>query len=285
VETYTDGVVTKTDMKGKAPGANTGLPEMGAVGTGERNDGALQGLTPAQQQTVKAIAEYRFPVSNLRNKEMMGLVQRAYAYDPTFDAKEYQVRSAVRRDFTSGTSSKTALSLNTAIGHLESLAKAAEGLDNGSVQSWNTFRNALTTKLTDDPRVTRFNTTANAVAGELATVFKNTSGTDQEIKSWREQLDTSMTPKQLKVGAVDQSIELIASRLAALREKYERGLGRPIDFQILSAKSRKILQGLGADVDAFDPIIGQGTPAAVPTMRATDNPATAGMDQFWTKKK
>jgi hypothetical protein len=175
----------------------------------------------------------------------------------------------VKRDFTSGTSSKTINSLNTAIGHLESLAKAAQGLDNGSVQSWNTFRNALTTKLTNDPRVTKFNVTANAVAGELATVFKNTSGTDQEIKSWKDQLSASMTPAQLKVGAVDQAIELIGSRLGALRNKYEQGLGKPLDFQILSPKSRRILQSLGADVNAMDGG-NTNTPIATDTTKAND---------------
>jgi hypothetical protein len=104
-----------------------------------------------------------------------------------------------------------------------------------------------------DPRMKKINTTSNAVAGELATVFKNTSGTDQEIKSWREQFSGYDSPKQIKEGGVNQAIELIGSRLGALRNKYEQGLGKPIDFQILSPKSRRILKSLGADVDTMDP--------------------------------
>jgi hypothetical protein len=227
---------------------------MGAPG--QKNEAALQGVSAGDAAVIKQLAEYKINLPSgmaLRTPYWQNILGRVALYEPTFDATQYNVRMGVKRDFTSGTSSKTALSLNTAIGHLESLAKAAEGLDNGSVQSWNTFRNALTNNLSDDPRVTKFNTTANAVAGELATVFKNTSGTDQEIKSWKDQLNTSMTPAQLKVGAVDQAIELIGSRLVALRNKYEQGLGKPIDFQILSPKSRRILKGLGADVDALDP--------------------------------
>lgn len=253
-------------------GIPAGIPAgRGVVPTkpGEFNASALDGLTQAQQDTVKAIVEYRFPVSNLRNKEMMALVQRAYAYDPTFDAKEYQTRAGVRRDFTSGKASQTILSLNTAVGHLNSLAKAANDLDNGSVQGWNKFRNALTTGLSDDSRVTKFNTTANAVAGELATVFKNTSGTDQEIKSWHDKISSSQTPKQLKDN-IGEAIQLIGSRLEALNNKYEQGMGKKADFQLLSPKSREILKGLGVDVDKFDPASVTQKPAETPQRRSTD---------------
>lgn len=225
---------------------------------GEINESALAGLNAAQAATVKKIANYELPPSNYRSKDLAQLLQRAALYDPTYNAAEYNTKSAVRKDFTSGKASQTILSLNTAVGHLNSLAKAADELDNGSVQSWNTFRNALTTKLTDDSRVTKFNTVANAVAGELATVFKNTSGTDQEIKSWHDKISSSQTPGQLKAN-IQECIQLIGSRLDALNNKYEQGMGKKMDFQILSPKSRQILTGLGVDVNQFDPASSQNT--------------------------
>jgi hypothetical protein len=269
IDIYENGVRVRTEKKGKSPGSEgqgTNLPGGGtgsfpAGAPGEINTGALQGLSRAQQDTVKAIAEYRFPVSNLRNKEMMALVQRAYSYDPTFDAKEYGVRSNVRKDFTSGTSSKTMLSLNTAIGHLEALADAGKSLDNGSVQLWNKIVNYGLTQ-TGDPRVTKFNTAATAVAGELATVFKNTSGTDQEIKAWRDNLSAVQSPQQIKDGGVDEAVKLIGSRLDNLQYKYEQGMGRKVDFQILSPKSKRILKGLGFDVNKYDPATAPSAPGA-----------------------
>lgn len=250
---------TRIARAGKEGG---GLPGgIPSVPVGVKDGSALAGLSPEDQSVVKAIAEYRFPVTNLRNKNMMALVKRAYAYDPTFDAKEYATRAGVRKDFTSGKASQTILSLNTAVGHLNSLAKAANDLDNGSVQKWNQFRNALTTGLTDDARVTKFNTTANAVAGELATVFKNTSGTDQEIKSWHDKISSSQTPGQLKAN-IKEAIDLIGSRLHSLHNKYEQGMGKKADFQILSPKSRQILRGLGVDMNQFDPEVQTGTTGA-----------------------
>lgn len=256
VDIYENGVKVRTEKKGASPSSSSGLPEIpggGGVitGPGEKNVGALQGLTNAQQETIKAIAEYRFPVSNLRNKEMMGLVQRAYLYDPTFDAKEYAVRAKLRSDFTSGKGAVNIRSLNTAVGHLESLSKAANALDNAPVQLWNMIANKGLTGI-GDSRVTNFNTAATAVAGELATVFKSTSGTDQEIKAWRENISASQSPEQLK-ESIQTAIELLGGRLGALQAQYETGLGRKADFTFLSPKSRKILTSLGWDVQKLDP--------------------------------
>ena len=242
---------TQVNVGGGAP-----LPaNVLANATGQRNESALQGLSAGDTAIVKQLAEYKIPLPSgmaLRTPYWQNILGRVAVYEPTFDATQYNVRMGVKRDFTSGTSSKTALSLNTAIGHLESLKKAADELDNSSFTPINSVVNRLQ-PLIGDPRVKKLNTTANAVAGELATVFKNTSGTDQEIKSWREQFSAYDSPKQIKEGGVNQAIELIGSRLGALRNKYEQGLGKPIDFQILSPKSRKILQSLGADVNSLDP--------------------------------
>jgi hypothetical protein len=200
---------------------------------------------------------------------MMSLVQRAYSYDPTFDAKEYAVRSGVRKDFTSGNASKSILSLNTAVGHLESMAKAGEELKNSSLQTWNWIANHGLTAV-GDPRVTKFNTTATAVSGELATVFKSTSGTDQEIKAWRENISAIQSPEQIKTGGVDQAVELIGSRLVALANKYEQGMGRKMDFQILSDKSRAILNRLGVDISQYEGGAAATPLGGTPSRRATD---------------
>lgn len=239
---------------------------------GQKNERALQGVSAGDAAVIKQLAEYKIPLPSgmaLRTPYWQNILGRTALYDPTFDATQYNVRMGVKRDFTSGTSSKTALSLNTAIGHLESLAKAADELDNSSFTPLNSIVNRIQ-PLAGDPRVKKLNTTANAVAGELATVFKNTSGTDQEIKSWREQFSAYDSPRQIKEGGVNQAIELIGSRLGALRNKYEQGLGKPIDFQILSPKSRRILKSLGADVDALDP--GGANMPEIPQRRSTDRP-------------
>jgi hypothetical protein len=236
---------------------------------GQRNEAALQGVSAGDAAVIKQLADYKIPLPSgmaLRTPYWQNILGRVAVYEPTFDATQYNVRMGVKRDFTSGKTANIVNSLNTVVGHLDTLSQVADKLDNGSVQKWNQFRNALSTNLQDDPRVTNFNTAAAAVAGELATVFKNTGGTDQEIKAWHDKMSSSQTPAQLH-GSINEVINLLGSRLDALRNKYEQGLGKPMDFKLLSPKSRTILKGLGANVDEMDPggsisnqIVQTGTP-------------------------
>jgi hypothetical protein len=87
-------------------------------------------------------------------------------------------------------------------------------------------------------------------------VFKGTAGTDQEIKKWLENISSSDSPEQIN-ASIDEAIELLGSRLYALRDQYERGLGKPKDFKFLSAKSDELLRKIGADPRLLDPVNGE----------------------------
>ncbi|HUU89720.1 MAG TPA: hypothetical protein VM238_00765, partial [Phycisphaerae bacterium] len=47
--------------------------------------------------------------------------------------------------------------------------------------------------------------------------------------------------------------ELLAGRIGETNSQYERGMGKPKDFHFLSDKSRRILSGMGVEVDVIDP--------------------------------
>jgi hypothetical protein len=201
---------------------------------------------PAVASMVKAMAEGRmqFPGSfALRSPYWQNMIKMVATYDPTFDATQWPVRVAVRQDFTKGKAAANVRSLNTAIGHLDSLRDAAKGLNNASAPLWNQIANYGFTQA-GDPRVVKFNTAANAVAGEAATVFKGTAGTDQEIRAWREQINSSQSPEQINM-AVDQITTLLASRMDALDSQWTTGMKRARDFRLLNDKSVKILQKMG----------------------------------------
>jgi hypothetical protein len=242
--------------------AGNKIPEIGTVtGTtppGVRNEAALEGLNAGQAATVKGLVDYTIPLPSgmaLRNPEWQAMLGRAAMYDTSFDAKEYAVRMSTRRDFSSGNAAKNARSLNTAVHHLDTLKKAGDELQNRSLQWWNAAANYGLEKI-GDSRPTKFLTTASALSGELANVFKNTSGTDQEIKEWHKNISAAQSPEQIK-GNTDTIINLIAGRLAALTNQYEKAMGKPKDFTLLSERSRKILESLGAKVDDLDPVGGK----------------------------
>lgn len=238
--------------------ADQGMGAAGALnippGTpGERNDAALQGMSQANMQIVKQLVDYKIPLPSgfaLKAPFWQEILGRAALYDPSFDATQYQVRMSVKRDFNSGKSATNIRSLNTAISHLETMAYKASKLDNSSLPIWNSIVNKGITAV-GDPRVVGLNTTATAVESELASVFKGMGATDQEIKAWRANFNSSQSPKQIK-ESIDTAVELLGGRLQALNSQYETGMGRPKDFHFLSDKSRAILKKLGADVDAID---------------------------------
>jgi hypothetical protein len=80
----------------------------------------------------------------------------------------------------------------------------------------------------------------------MATVFKGTGATDQEIKTWQDNLSSSQSPEQLKKG-VDELLQLMNGRLKAIDDQWTSSMGTTRDFHILSPQSEQILHKLGAD--------------------------------------
>jgi hypothetical protein len=238
-------------------GLDAQMYQVGAVGAdvglGEE---ALKGLSPQEANLIKKIANYQIalPVGIATSREpWVTRLTRAAAYDPTFDQTQYQARQRLRISFQSqGKPADNIRSLNTAVGHLATLKQKAEALQNAPVTVWNTVKNYGLGQ-TGDKRIVEFNSAATAVADELATLFKGTAGTDEQIKAWRATLNSSMSPEQLR-GAIDTAIELTGSRLEALTNQYEVGMGKPKDFRILYPKSQQILKSLGIDANKLDPV-------------------------------
>ncbi len=234
--------------------------------TGEaKNESALQGLTAEQKNVVKQLVDYKYPFPGsfaLRTPYWQNILGRAAAYDPSFDATQYQVRLGVKKSFTSGKDKDNILALNTATGHIDSLVKAKDELANSNWVTGNTAINLLAKYFPVTPGlverqgiVTAVKTKFNAVKGEMANIFKRSGATDQEIKSWNDTISdpSTATPSSWK-AFINSSLELMGSRIESLKDRYEIGIGKPKDFKILSDKSRSILKGLGVDVDKLDPV-------------------------------
>ena len=223
--------------------------------SGDVQRAAIADLPPGQQNVVKKLVNYEIPLPSgmaLRTPYWQGILERAASYDPSFDASQYNVRMALKRDFNSGKSAQNIRSLNTAIGHLDTLAEKAKALDNFNLPAWNWVENKRISAM-GDKRVTGFLNAATAVESELAAVFKGMGATDQEIKQWRANLSENQSPAQLK-ESIGTAIELLSSRLGALQSQYETGLGKPKDFKFLSPKSEAILKKLGVDTSIIDTV-------------------------------
>jgi hypothetical protein len=211
---------------------------------GATGDAALKGVPSKVATLVKGIANYDFDPSVLsnRNNQRANVLALVKQYDPSYDQTQYGVKKDVRKAFTSGDASKNIRSLNTAIGHLDQLQKAADALDSGNYPALNSIANKFSVASGDDP-VTTFNAIANAVIGETASVYKGSGATDQEIQHVQGTFDAAQSPKQ-KRAAVRTTIGLFGSRLKALESQYAEAMGKPADFSILNDESKKIVDDI-----------------------------------------
>lgn len=230
---------------------------------GVKNETALEGLSEEQKGIVRGLTSYNYPWPGsfaMRDPKWQALMGRAEMYDPDFDAKEYQVRFNLRRDFTSGKAANNIRAINTLVGHLDSLNNAGDELANSENRVWNWIKNRGVGTVTGVPQVQKFLSAATAVENELASVFRGTgAATIQEIKEWRKTLNELKTPSEIKV-AIQMAVELMGSRMKALEAQYESGIGKPKDFSFLSPQSTKILEKMGMNPTDLDPNVGTTIP-------------------------
>lgn len=242
----------------------------------------LANLGPQHEPIVKALLDYRQPLPGgiaVTKGDWPALLEAAHTIDPTFDVSQYSVRQALKKSFSSGKDADNIRGLNTAVGHLGSLSTAMSAMGNGNWESVNAATNALakhlpvTQGLVDrQGKIVNTRQDFNAVKGELAGIFKASGATDQEIKSWESTLSgdpASATPGE-REAFVKGAVELMASRMGANRQKLEAGMGKPVNFVMLSPHSREILKGLGIDAEAIDPSgTAEPPPAPPPATQAT----------------
>lgn len=237
------------------------------------NEAALAKYPSRLQDMAKQLATYQSPATGYmltRSPRWQAAAQAAHEYDPSFNVGQYDIRQGVRKDFTSGPTSKALQSVNMAIKHLDDLRDASKDLNNfGGVGTPLNGPVNWVEKTLGDKRVGVFETKANAVASEMVKATRGTGGAESDVQSWRKVLDPNGSPEQQN-GNIDAAIDLLSGRIAAARDTYQKGMGKPpIDLQMLSPRSRQILTGMGYDPDKIE----QGSKAS----EAKLPPAGAGV--------
>jgi hypothetical protein len=210
----------------------------------------LKGLSPQEALMVKKMANYDLPIpaGSMRNPQIMALMSKAAAYDPSFDATQYAARQKVRNDFTSGGVANNIQSLNTTLNHMAKLSEAAGKLNNFSSPMVNAPVNWVEQHAMGDERVNNYNVLADAVAAEAAKVFKgglNAAPATQEINEWRRNLSPNLSPEQFK-GSMQSLSALLEGRLSEIQQRWANAFGdKPLPFQLPSPSGSKALTSMG----------------------------------------
>lgn len=271
---FTDAYLTAKNgmIMGGTPGAAGAAAGVAAGAPGD----FLSTLPASQASQVKALAEGRMSFPSgfaLRTPYWQQMLSLVSQYDPNFDAVNYNARSATRKAFTSGASAQTINNLNTALGHLDELQKAADKLSNADmkipgVTLYNSLANYVSAASGEDP-TTNFNTVKNRVIPEISAAYVKGGGTAKERGTNAEDFSSSMTPTQMK-GALGETAQLLASKIQALSDQYHQGMGTSVEAKnFLQPKSLKVLKNLGVDIPGLGSFNGnqdavQNTPNALP---------------------
>ena len=230
------------------PAANSALEPNQAALSGVSGKDYLSMLPASEANIIKALDEGKMnPPSSfaLKSPYWQKIYNDWAQYNPNLDAVNYGSRYSTRRDFTSGASAKNLNALNTAIGHLGQLSNAVKELNNGNFTPWNAFANYLSQKA-GKPAVTNFDTTKQAVANEMMRVFRQAGASDAEIQEWAKPISSSNSPDQLN-GAIRTAANLLQSRIEALNNTYNRGMGTAnVDTlsAFISPHARQVLDSL-----------------------------------------
>lgn len=251
-------------------------------------DEYLKTLPSTVASQVKALSEGRLDMPSsfaLSKPYWQNLLQKTAQYDPSFDQTNAKTRVGTRKDFTSGKAAATITSFNTALGHLDTLISSADALNNGSYPFVNgvsnTFGNAV-----GKPQVKNFNAAKIALTGELAKAFTGGVGTQGEIENLAAQLDANGSPDQLH-GVIGQFANLLRSKIGALGEQYQAGMGRSSDkINLLDNHAKATLAKLGIGQEGAPAATAPAARSAAPIVAATTRAQVAALPvgtQFkWT---
>jgi len=213
----------------------------------------LQGIDQGLAARVRAVDEGRMPLPTgaaQRMPQNIALMELLSRYDPGFTAQDYASKLATRKDFTAGPTAKNITALNTVMQHVKELDGAA-----GDLNNWHSgwlpttgMLNKGTEMLREgqqDPRLSRFNTAANAVANELERAFRGNTTAISGIEEWRKGLNPSMSPEQWQASR-GTLMKLLGGRLEAVTDQYNRGMGSAKDPMMMlspgAAQAYKELQ-------------------------------------------
>lgn len=254
-----------------------GNAEAPNVAPGERNDAYLQSLDAPTAALVKSLVEGRkaFPAgAALRSEYWQRMLGAVAKYDPAFDEVNYNSRAATRKDFMSGKSAQTINALNTVVQHLDRLSTSVDGLNNSWSPAYNSIAN-WASKHAGSKIVTNFQTDKKAVVDELTKAWRQSGGTEGDIKSWSEVLDAANSPEQLH-GAIAEMGHLLEGKLSALADQYTQGMGASPDRPVIMPAARAVLTRLEqkAGLSTESPATAAGEPTEGETKPIEGYPGT-----------
>lgn len=244
-----DGTPSPSDGKSSSDAKLNQSGDVAPQGTADRYADALAKLPAQAAPTVKMMIEGRMapPTSFALSKPYwQTMLQLASSVDPTFDETTWAGRNATRKDFAAGQSAKAVTAINTALGHAGVVSDSFDELGNmgGVGTPLNAPKNWLSETF-GGASVTNSRQAVGALASEARKVFAASGGGNlTELENWEKNFPIDGSPVQQK-GAMKEFVSLLDSRLSALSDQYNRGMGRTGDpMDLLQPHAREVYESL-----------------------------------------
>ena len=277
---------TQTVREGQPQG---GGGQQAEVPPGVTGDDYLKTLPPSIASQVKGIAEGRISYPGafaLKQPYWQRVVEGLSRYEPNADANLFKTRQATYKDFATGKMGQNVASFNTALGHMHDLYEQIDGLGNSDIPIANGPINAVRGALSDDAqsKLKTFDTTLSKVNAEVERAFKGSGATVHDLVEAKSAINKDMSPKAQK-AAVVKLLDLMQSRIEAIGDQYNRGMGvaQPrAATSLLSPRSQEIvkkLKGEGAGHEG-NYMVGAPQPAPAPSAAPVEG-AKQAPDGHW----
>jgi hypothetical protein len=190
-----------------------------------RDEQFLASLNPLDRAGVNGVLNGDMNAQSRNLQKYLPAAQRA---EPGFQQQTYFTRLATMKDFApQGTSGKNITAINTALGHIQQMYDTADQLGNlQHMPMLNTPYNAARSQLDPDfqKNVAAFRATAIGSSGELAKAFRSAGMSEKDINDWKNLFDEDSSPTTIKAAA-DQALHMLDTRLDAVADSYNRGMG------------------------------------------------------------
>lgn len=221
-----------------------------------------QAATPEDRDLARQLVNGDMTLADYSSRAASGTTLRAKydqlarVLDPTFSPTEMERRNTFKTNFTTGKLSDSLKAITTTVSHLKDLKESADTVTSKRLSSHIPGSNiagdffANITGTSGDLKA--YNENAQALASELTNVFRNSGGTEADIKGWQESLNDRNSPSENK-KALQKGVDLMSGRVKAIHDQYKRAMGGQEPAQpIISREDVNAIKDMGFDVSKLE---------------------------------
>jgi hypothetical protein len=196
-------------------------------------------IPPQVKPVVESILRYDQRPPSTATKQGLRLLELVNQADPTYDAGKAQTRYIAKQTFVKGPVADAIASTNTAIDHMDTLAKYGADLNNTDVRLANVAKQGVAAAFGADAPTT-FDATRRIVGQEVVKAVVANGGSMREREEAADAFNRANSPAQL-AGVIKSYQALLGGRLKSTALRYENDTGlKDFNTKLLPATIRAI---------------------------------------------